>query len=289
MQQQDEAPDGLEARIRELDNLRNLGLISDDEYAASRRAALGLGPVNVASSAPVEGTTVVTAVALPTNPTMPCRCSHTMQYYPNVTIAAAGMPVLRGRYGPMQRIICCKVCRFLLDLNEPAYACGNQQCLAVICQRCVASGAVDRLAAYGTQYHSSLVGGWCSNGAACFDSLCYNCFDWHLMFAGAFVEGESSSCECGCYTCVLGSVSCCEDLTFFGLPSLMISYKLRQNMMELYGLEETGCQSCCSAYWCKCCSSAQVYREMKFRGHDMGGLLCIGASEVHRRVPAQLQ
>jgi Cys-rich protein (TIGR01571 family) len=275
-----------ESRLAELADLHQRGVISDAEYADARRAALGLGQQSAAPVVVLGDDHIVVGTAVggvdpspqlyPMIPTVICRCGEAMIYVP---AELAIMQVTRkGRRAPSA--VCCS-CRFP---TTGKFVCPATGCGVSLCDTCgrscgVPYGAHHQWINQPQKFQTTLVGDWCQDGQTCVESLCYIYLTFHVGQNTVFQHGKPSKCQC--VSCFMGTVVMLHEIAFLGLPLACIGAQLRQSLRSMYGIQESFTESCCTAWICRCCSIAQVHREMKNRGHDVGNLC--KPSPVHYR------
>ena len=128
------------------------------------------------------------------------------------------------------------------------------------------------------------------DSGSCADAFfCLPCFQTHIVCFRGLEDGKApDEAEDPCDNNVLGTgAMCVHEFAFLGLPSACEVGRYRSRLTETFNIDprEEHCGACVLHCFCRCCSTAQIYRELKARGIDIGGVCCTAKAGVSRRPP----
>ena len=255
----------LKERLNELEALRADGTLSEAEYQQARAAAL-----TTPSVAAVTGI-VATQPAQPPRPT--CSKDHIMVFGERM--------VLHSSNGSSElEDVACDGCFFRLPKDEQYFHC--KMCHLIYCETCVATGNVKRPVSH---WHSGLFDCAKDRGSCADAFFCLPCFQTHMICFKGLEDGKPPE-RCGrdlLYTIPM----CMFDAAFLGLSSACDLGYQRSKLTQVFNIQprEERCGACLLHCFCRCCSTAQIYREMKARGIDIGGFCCTAKAGVSQRPP----
>lgn len=248
----------LDERLAEIDDLHRRGVITAAEHHSARQQAISEHVHNQGQPAPASQ-------GSPTGGT-PCRCGE--------TLGTVTFQLNSGNKLPPA----CTVCNIRFNNGDVLHVC--QKCSLSVCTQCAVTKA--HLTVYPRPYT-----GLCDCSQDC-SSFFASIFCFYCMMAKmgqgfmGFTQRPSDvdpspGIPVGC----TGSVCCnvaqlmfCDLLCLFQHSCLTVcTYRLV--MKQRYFLvEETGCDACCKALFCRWCLLAANYREATARGHFPGGVAC---------------